>query len=337
VPSGIIYRDATPNRSLLEDRVHLGSPPLLDALSGAQRVLIAGAGGGFDVFSGLPLYFALQSLGKTPFLANLTFSNLARAQGRRFSPSAMEVTASTVGPEDYFPEKHLAEWFRGQGEEVSVYTFEKTGVRPLLRAYEALVQEISADAVVLVDGGIDILLRGDEAELGTPMEDVASLAAVQALAVPTKLVLCLGFGTDARHGVSHADALEAIAGLTASGGYLGALALHQAMPEVARFVAATRFVFDRMARPPSYVAAAILGALEGAFGPLEPLEPSRDRPPWVNPLLSLYWAFELEAVAERNLYLDAIFATDEAFQVTAIIDGFRRGGVPIRPRTPIPL
>lgn len=317
--------------------MRLFSPPLVDALAGAERVLIAGAGGGFDVFSGLPLYFALQSIGKTPFLGSLTFSNLAAANGRRFSPTAMEVTASTTGPEDYFPEKHLAEWFRSEGEEVTVYTFDKTGVRPLLQAYETLVQEISADAVVLVDGGIDILLRGDETELGTPMEDVASLAAVHKLAVPTKLVLCLGFGTDARHGVSHADALEAMAALTASGAYLGAFSLHHRMREVAKFVAATRFVFDRMSRPPSYVAAAILGALEGAFGPLEPEQPSKDRPPWVNPLLSLYWAFELEAVATRNLYLDAIFDTEVAFQVTAIIEGFRRGGVPIKSRSQIPL
>lgn len=34
--------------------------PLLKALEGKKSILIAGAGGGFDVFSGIPLYFALK-------------------------------------------------------------------------------------------------------------------------------------------------------------------------------------------------------------------------------------------------------------------------------------
>jgi hypothetical protein len=38
---------------------------LISRLKGARSVLIAGAGGGFDVFSGLPLYFLLRELGKT--------------------------------------------------------------------------------------------------------------------------------------------------------------------------------------------------------------------------------------------------------------------------------
>jgi hypothetical protein len=50
--------------------------PLLDQLQRAERVLIAGAGGGFDVFSGLPLFFALRDAGKAVFLANLSFSFL---------------------------------------------------------------------------------------------------------------------------------------------------------------------------------------------------------------------------------------------------------------------
>jgi hypothetical protein len=50
--------------------------PLLDQLKRAERVLIAGAGGGFDMFSGLPFYFALRDVGKAAFLVNLSFSFL---------------------------------------------------------------------------------------------------------------------------------------------------------------------------------------------------------------------------------------------------------------------
>ena len=38
--------------------------PFFTELRPARRVLVAGAGGGFDVFSGLPLYFNLRAAGK---------------------------------------------------------------------------------------------------------------------------------------------------------------------------------------------------------------------------------------------------------------------------------
>ncbi|MEH1015905.1 hypothetical protein V6U90_22685 [Micromonospora sp. CPCC 206060] len=38
----------------------LAVPPLFAALRDARTVLIAGAGGGFDVYAGLPLALALQ-------------------------------------------------------------------------------------------------------------------------------------------------------------------------------------------------------------------------------------------------------------------------------------
>lgn len=42
----------------------LAQPPLFARLHSARNVLIAGAGGGFDVFAGLPLGVALRGLGK---------------------------------------------------------------------------------------------------------------------------------------------------------------------------------------------------------------------------------------------------------------------------------
>jgi hypothetical protein len=65
---------------------------------------------------------------------------------------------------------------------------------PSEMGYAHLVQSLGLDAIVLVDGGTDILLRGDEAGLGTPSEDMASLAAVAAMDVPTRVVVCVGFG-----------------------------------------------------------------------------------------------------------------------------------------------
>ncbi len=56
----------------------LDAPPF-KLLEDRRSILIAGAGGGFDVYSGLPLYFALRSAGRAVHLANLTFSALMRS------------------------------------------------------------------------------------------------------------------------------------------------------------------------------------------------------------------------------------------------------------------
>src|SRR5438132_5339275 len=83
------------------------SSPFLTELEAADTILLAGAGGGFDIFSGLPLYFGLRAAGKTVHLANLSFSCLEAATGRKLAPSALEVTADAEVTDDYFPEFHL--------------------------------------------------------------------------------------------------------------------------------------------------------------------------------------------------------------------------------------
>lgn len=167
------------------DRLQLPS-----RLERASRVIISGAGGGFDVFAGLPLYFALRAAGKEVFLANLSFTYLGATDGERLTPVLVAVRPETTGPTGYFPELHLASFLATTEKEPVVYAFEKVGVVPLRHAWSTLVERLGADAIVLVDGGTDILMRGDEAGLGTPSEDMVSLAAVAPLPVPVKLVCC---------------------------------------------------------------------------------------------------------------------------------------------------
>ena len=120
--------------------------------------------------------------------------------------------------------------------------------------------------IILVDGGTDSLMRGDEAGLGTPEEDIASIAAVDQLDVPTKLLVCVGFGVDTFHGVCHAQFLEAVAEMTRAGGFLGAWSLTREMPEVRRYIEAVDYVHGIMFNNPSIVSSSIVSAIEGQFG-----------------------------------------------------------------------
>ena len=134
------------------------------------------------------------------------------------------------GMQPYFPELHLAKWLAKSPEdedvEIPIYTFSKCqGVLPLFQNYQLLVNELGIDAIVLVHGGTDSLMRGDEDGIGTPTEDLTSLAAVQALPsnnnVPNKILICLGFGVDHFLGFSNDLPLQAIPELTRSGCFLG--------------------------------------------------------------------------------------------------------------------
>ena len=75
--------------------------PFFHEIKQSQNILIAGAGGGFDVFCGLPLYFWLRKDGKTVHLANLSFTELGFCDGERPVPSMVRVLPNTSGPQNY--------------------------------------------------------------------------------------------------------------------------------------------------------------------------------------------------------------------------------------------
>lgn len=282
--------------------------PIFRELQESKNVLIAGAGGGFDVFSGLPLYFNLRAAGKTVHLANLSFSNLPPdSAGRHLTPELVEVTADSQGSPTFFPEKFLSQWFRDRGKEVPIYCFHRVGPKPIAAAYRVLVDHLKVDTIVLVDGGTDSLMRGDEEGLGTPVEDMSSIAAVDALkGVPRRMLVCLGFGIDAFHDVCHSHVLEAVAELTRAGGYLGAFSLTADLPEVQQFRDATEYVLRHTPTRPSIVCTSILSAIDGYFGDHHRTERTVGSELFINPLMSLYWCFRLDTVARRVLYLDGI-------------------------------
>lgn len=306
--------------------MELSRLPFFDVLADAETVLLAGAGGGFDIFGGLPLYFALRSAGKTVHLANLSFTHIYATDGRRMGPALVEVTHETEGSARYFPERHLCRWLQKErGETVPIYCFDRAGAAPVATAYRNLVNELGGvDALILIDGGTDSLMRGDEVGLGTPEEDSVSLFAASGIPdVPTKLLVCVGFGVDTFHGVSHGHFLESVAALARDGAFLGAWSLLDGMTEVQAYRAAVDFVHEQMFNHPSIVNTSILSAVEGRFGNYHANYRTEGSELFINPLMSLYWAFELNAVANRNLYLDVLAPTQTYEDVWSAIATFR--------------
>lgn len=290
-----------------------------------RRVLLAGCGGGYDVLGAVPLWHALRSDHEVHF-ASLSFSYLNGLDARQDAdvPNLYEVTDRAATTQAYCPEAHLAK-FVGQ----SVWCFDKTGVRPLARAYRALIDRLGIDSIVLVDGGIDAVLRGDELSLGTPSEDLASLAAATMQGIPVTLA-CVGMTSELRDGIAHAQVFERIAELTREGAYLGASALVPGDAATDAYVAAVEHVFAGQAeQKQSHVHKVILSAIRGEFGATAPHV-------WLSPLLNMFWFFDAHTVARTHKFLDFLSETDSIWEVAARIEGARKS-LAIRERSQIPV
>ena len=290
-------------------------------LNDTQTVLMAGAGGGYDIFCGLPLYQWLTSRGKTVHLANLSFSPCISSPLQKVGPGICE--------EKYFPEKHLANFLQQP-----VYAILNDGPANVEQAYQALVNELKPDTLLLIDGGTDILMRGDEEDLGTPEEDISSLLAAYDSEISNKYLLCLGFGIDAFHGICHAHFLENVAALIQDGGYLGAWSLNQGTPEFDLLRDAYAYTANNQRS--SIVNSSIIAAVEGKFGDAHATPRTEGSELFINPLMALYWAFQLDHVARRNLYLDQIRGIPSRIELSLKIEQFQALLSKSRPHRPIP-
>jgi hypothetical protein len=286
--------------------------PIQERLKECRNILVAGAGGGYDVLCGLPLFVALESAGHIVHLASLSSVPLNDTEEtERVTETLWKVTARSRR-EGYFPEAWLSRWFAEQrGREIPVWSFMASGVIPYYESYAHLAEHLSLDAIVLVDGGVDSLLRGDEYSPGTPLWDALTIAAVHCLdTVPVKVLAATAFGAERWDGLCHAQALERIADLTRADALLGVTTLLQNTPEGEAYRDAARYVLENQADVQrSVVTASLLAAMDGVFGE-RPVGPDTLATPiWLSPLLCLYWFFELDAVARQKQFLPGLLAT----------------------------
>jgi hypothetical protein len=306
-------------------------PPQLQQ---AKRVLLAGCGGGYDVFGAVPL---LAQLKCEVFLSNVSFCVLPKLpKARQIFTNLYEVTGESASEDVYCPEAWLSKFLQRP-----IFAFDKTGVQPLRAGFEYLLNQLQIDALVLIDGGIDSLLRGDESSLGTPDEDLATLAACHDLPVATKLLSCVGFGAELRDGICHEQVFDRIAALTRDGGYVGTSTL-LANTDAGKFYReAVEFTFahqqqTRRSHIHDVVLASMLGEYTAAPRKGEMKFDRRGPHVWISPLMNLYWHFDLAAVARANLLLPHVLETQTIWDVTVQIEAIRKV-IPVRDRTRIPI
>jgi hypothetical protein len=309
--------------------------PFLQRLDAARHVLIAGVGGGFDVYAGMPIATYLRVRGCSIVFANLSFSSLWDCGGERLDPNTWLIDANAKEL-PYFPEKWLAEWLLRRSFEAPIYAFAKTGVEPLRAAYQTVLERHPVDLVILVDGGTDSLIFGDEPGLGTIVEDAVSVIAACDVAGDRCLLAALGFGVDHFHGVSHHSFLENVARLSRTGGNLGGITLVQGTPEGDAFLDLVDYANQRQPIHRSIVCNSIASALRGEFGDFQTTNRTSGTELFINPLMTQYWTFAAKRVVEHMEFASALSGTTTFAEASRKIEMHREWVEP-RPRKQLPL
>lgn len=313
--------------------------PIFQELETSETILIAGAGGGFDIFCGIPLYFNLIEQGKKVIIANFSFTWLNETTAEKVTPFCYRIRIgdSDLSGRNYFPEKYLKMWLGLQGKQVEIYGFERTGVNPLRDAYKYLIKKHQIDTIVLVDGGTDSLMFGDEEGLGTPQEDVCSMAAVYRSGIKKQFLLSVGFGIDHFHGVSHYRFLENVAQMMKEGGYLGTFQLTKEMEEAQKYIDAINFVNQKMKGMESIVSNSVVSALEGNYGDHHTVNRTKGSELWINPLMTIYWCFDLRKVVQKITYYDLIKEVNTMGEFNGILSKYRNDLEVFRNKKQIPI
>lgn len=306
-----------------------------------SRVLVIGAGGGFDFLCGLPIVLELESRGHYVHMGNYSFTQLQEVAGGIWhTDSLLEINAnSTLQSGHYFPELLLAKWWKRQNRSnQSVWCLDRKGVQPTLKSYNYLVEQLNLDAVICIDGGVDGIFRGDEHDLGTPSMDSISVISTSLCQAKHKIYACTAFGTEGAEGkVSHAQALERMADLIAQQAMLGVGVVLPQTKVGQDFLAAVRFAFDQIEPVRrSIIISTLVAAIQGQFGNTSVHAKTQDKPPWLSPLTALFWYFQAEAVAKIKLFYHEVLNTETVKEMADAIERARaRHGV--KPHQSIPI
>lgn len=253
----------------------------------SKRILFAGIGGGFDIFTALPLWVRLRRK-----RSNFVLSN--------YNGLAKEFTST---PETY-PEKELSQILKSNEFNVPVYVIPKLGVKLQAKYYQQIVEDNEIDTVIAVDGGVDSLMQGDEANGGTMLEDFISLTALGQLKNVKKYLVCAGFGAEVEEGLCHYQVLESMSLICRQGGFLGSCSLLQD-EEFDIYKQICEWVWKKGRK--SHIQTRIISSAMGAFGEkslydnIEANVASPSQNKCCNSLLSsIYWFFDLETVLKNN-------------------------------------
>lgn len=202
--------------------------------------------------------------------------------------NAQQINGTCTNYQHYFPEYQLS-----QAIDQSVYAFHgELGAQGIIKALQQIIDQHNIEVVVVIDGGTDSLMSGDFGNLntiGTPYEDMLTLACINQLKGVVCYLYVLGYNIDVVHGISDSDLNIEMLKLIQSGAFLGCYHILN-YPESAKKY---RETFLACSPENSWINSLITFSLLGQDGTPEWIEKYRGKSKIsINPLMGLYWIYD---------------------------------------------
>lgn len=242
------------------------------------NTMFVGVGGGYDIYGAIPL---LESIPGNHILVSY-----ASDKDFHFRKAIL----------DDFPSFALTDAYE------HVYVIGRHGVKLVTTALNEILKEHDIQTIVGIDGGVDSLMKGDEENTGTILEDFIVMAALDELPVKNKYLVNLGFGAEAEEGIEADTVFKNISDL--SDHFLGSCSLTKNTAEFPKYKALCEFAWE-FARK-SHIQSRVLAAIDGNFGGHDiegidaRLHEVAEKQADLNVLMGVYWFFDLNGVMAAN-------------------------------------
>ena len=290
------------------------------------NIMIGGCGGGYDIYTSIPIYLDLLKRGHNITMTNVTFTNIDVLQTY---PQVMKglwvVTAESAKMiKGFHPELSLSIALLKRGISQSIYCVSRSAsMEDLCNIYDYIIKKHSIEAILVADGGYDSLLSGTEEELGTPVEDMMTLSSIHTMIQRYKLPAYVSsLGLHLEHEIRETDMFESITRLSAHGGLLDCIFLQKDQPHVREYM---NIVMECQPEN-TIINSQIVAALEGHYGNY--YHPAiRHRvgsiPTNINYLTHTMHIFNLEHIVAQNKYIHLIKNGKSDKEVDEIIKDYR--------------
>lgn len=268
-----------------------------------QNVLFVGAGGGFDIFGALPI------------LSDKSGVNFVLAN---YSHYVKDIEYKETSRENY-PEGTLDVCY-------PKYSLGREGVQSVKRALNSIIAKHNIQQIISVDCGVDSLFHGDEDQHGTILEETITMTAISLIPNVNKIHVCVGFGTENEENLNHFRCLENISSLIKDNAFYGTSTLLKSDKafNLYKECCETAWKNGRI----SHIHPKIIAAVEGGFGSSPPelvssgdalLANKSENLPFINPLMALYWFFDLMTIVKRNRLSEIIKSSNTFVDVKILL------------------
>lgn len=203
----------------------------LEEVAHAERALVFGIGGGGDIVGAIPTARLLQQFGLAVYFGGVAWQPVPRdvRPGPRSLDELTDVETlsdhvAVAGPgTETVDGVAIAEGDVAALVDDPVLILDITeGPHALARSLDAALDELEVELVIGVDAGGDVLARGTEPGVRSPLTDATGLIVLEELDRST-LVGVIGYGSDGE--LTHEELSDALAEVAGRDGLIGAWGL----------------------------------------------------------------------------------------------------------------